>query len=346
MNVLILTQKVDREDAVLGFMHRWIAEFAAHTAQVTVMCLEEGAHTLPKNVQVHSLGKEAGVSRLTYLIRFYRYLFRFRAQYDVVFVHMNHEYVLLGGLLWRLLGKRVCLWYAHGHVPRSLHIATWLAHRVVTSTESGFRIRTAKKRVVGQGIDVDRYACPAREVSDTLRICSIGRLSPIKRYETLIDAGALLKEQGVPFEATILGDAGLPEQQAYAQALRERVSVQGLGDRVHFLGAVPHREIPQYLCAADVFVNTSETGSLDKAGLEAMAAGIPVFVCTAAFDGVLGTHKEQLWFAPGDAAQLATRIRALGNRERTEIGEALQVRVRKEHSVTQLIPKILKAAYE
>ncbi len=98
MKLLILTQKVDKNDPILGFFHRWIEEFANHCEQVTVICLAKGKSTLPPTVSVLSLGKEAGQSRLKYLWRFYRYLWRERQNYDTVFVHMNQEYVLLGAL--------------------------------------------------------------------------------------------------------------------------------------------------------------------------------------------------------------------------------------------------------
>ncbi len=58
MKLLILTQKVDKNDPTLGFFHRWIEEFANHYENLTIICLEKGIYTLPKNVQVLSLGKE------------------------------------------------------------------------------------------------------------------------------------------------------------------------------------------------------------------------------------------------------------------------------------------------
>jgi len=41
MKLLIITQKVDINDDVLGFMHGWIAEFAKHCEKLTVICLQK-----------------------------------------------------------------------------------------------------------------------------------------------------------------------------------------------------------------------------------------------------------------------------------------------------------------
>ena len=68
---------------------------------------------MPANVSVYSLGKEGGVSRIAYVLNFYRYIWKLRNDYDAVFVHMNQEYVLLGWKFWWLLGKRVVLWRNH-----------------------------------------------------------------------------------------------------------------------------------------------------------------------------------------------------------------------------------------
>ena len=75
MKILIITQKIDRNDSVLGFFCGWVEEFSKHCEQVTVIALGVGVHNLPKNVRVFSLGKERGVSRVGYLYNFYRLIF-------------------------------------------------------------------------------------------------------------------------------------------------------------------------------------------------------------------------------------------------------------------------------
>ena len=57
MRLLIITQKVDEDDPILGFFRRWIIEFSKHFEAVTVICLEEGKHVLPSNVKILSLEK-------------------------------------------------------------------------------------------------------------------------------------------------------------------------------------------------------------------------------------------------------------------------------------------------
>ena len=106
MRLLILTQKIDAEDSILGFFHEWVREFSKNTESVLVICLERGIVNLPQNVRVFSLGKESGSSRFGYILNFYKLIWKYRKEYDSVFVHMNQVYVLLGGLFWKLWHKK------------------------------------------------------------------------------------------------------------------------------------------------------------------------------------------------------------------------------------------------
>ncbi len=58
--------------------------------------------------------------------------------------------------------------------------------------------------------------------------------------------------------------------------LKARVEQNGLGDRVKFLGYVPHTEMPQYLHISDIFIRPSLSEGFGNSYIEAMAAGLPV----------------------------------------------------------------------
>jgi len=116
MKLLIITQKVDKDDPILGFFHRWIEEFAKKFDSIIVICLEKGQYNLPKNTKVLSLGKPSSVKaskgkgrRLVYIWNFYKFTWQERKNYDAVFVHMNPVYVILGGLIWKIFKKKITL---------------------------------------------------------------------------------------------------------------------------------------------------------------------------------------------------------------------------------------------
>mgnify|MGYP001569677115 FL=1 len=110
MRLLILTQKINKSDPILGFFHNWVLKLSEKFESIIVVCLQKGEYDLPSNVKVFSLGKEEGRSKLKYIFKFFHLCFFSSFKYDAVFVHMNQEYVLLGGLFWKILNKKVFMW--------------------------------------------------------------------------------------------------------------------------------------------------------------------------------------------------------------------------------------------
>ena len=146
MKLLIVTQKVDINDSNLGFFHRWIEEFAKHYERVEVICLEKGKYNFSRNVFVSSLGKEDGRGRIFRLIRFLHLVNILR--YDRVFVHMNPEYVILGGPIWHILGMKVAFWYTHKAVNLRLRLAVRIADVIFSASRESFRLATMKFKIL------------------------------------------------------------------------------------------------------------------------------------------------------------------------------------------------------
>lgn len=330
MKLLIFTQKVDALDDNLSFFHRWIEEFARHCESIIVVCLFEGTHNLPKSVRVLSLGKEDGVSRIKYLWRFYSYIWKYRAEYDNVFVHMNQIYVVLGGLLWRLWNKRIGLWYAHGAVSLSLRIATLLTDTIFTSTAEGFRIATNKRHIVGQGIDAGLFA-QKKEYSITtpFRLVSSGRLTPPKNIPGMIDLIGALIQENIPATLTLIGSG----DQAYTDQLKAYARDKGLSQEIVFYGGLPYHKVAVMLAEYDAFLNLGTTGSLDKAILDASAAGVPVVT----------TNPALAAFSVNPDPLIALRmLYHMQPEERRERSVQLQEWVAREHSLSGLVARIVK----
>lgn len=354
MKLLIVTQKVDKNDDVLGFFHGWIAEFAKHYEKVTVIALGVGEYDLPQNVEVFSLGKKQGnfqfsifnskiFKKLKYTLNFYKYIFSEINNYDTVFVHMNPEYVVLGGLFWRFWHKKIGLWYMHKSVNLKLKIAEKFTHTIFSATHESFRLKTNKLCITGHGIDVNKFSVKSGFAWGG-KIITIGRISPIKDYSTLIGVMNLLKRKSLNVQLDIIGGIDSSKYQDYLVNLKQRVKEEGLEGVVNFIGPVPNKDIANYLHDADVFVNTSQTGSLDKAILEAMACGLVVFSSNDSAMNVFGEYQNKLFFKPKDELDLAQKISEVivsSEEERKKIGLGLSEIVGRDHNLEKLIEKII-----
>ena len=349
MNLLMITRKVDRLDSHAGHTHRWVQALAREVARthgkMLVLCLQQGdVSGLPDNVTVHSLGKERGVSRLRRWVRFPAAAWPLVARSHAVFCHQNPEYALAVWPIARLLGRRVVAWYVHGTVTWKTRLMAHLVDAVLTASPESFRVRSRKVQVTGHGIDLEMFTPQPRQPDGQFRIVSVGRISPTKDYETLIQAVAVLRQAGLAgVSCEIVGGPGLPQHQEYFESLRTMIERLGLKDAVRLSGPVANERVAAHYQHADVMVNLSGTGSVDKAGLEAMACGLPLVTSNAAFRTLV---PSDLLVPPNNSQLLADALRRVQGwdvPQRRALGERLRAAVARDHSLPALAAKIVAA---
>ena len=348
MRLLVVTQAADLDDPLLSFFHRWIIEFAKHCEQLHIICLKDGRHNLPGNVLVHSLGKERGRSRLKYLFRFYKYVWKLRHQYDSVFVHMNPEYIVLAGFLWRLWNKKIVLWYVHRQRSLILRVAGWFSDSICTSAKRSINLGSKKVKIVGHGIDVSLFSSqPIRAVNrKTPRIVSVGRIAYIKNLEVLIEAIARLRDSRIDATLDLIGEPIYGRDKEYKRSLRTLALSRKLEKKVIFVGSVPNNEMPERYAMYDLTINLAPTGGIDKAILEAMAAGVPVLVSNKSFKEYLGTLSEILMFAERDPDDLARKALSLFKRDDLmSVQERLRNLAHEKADVSNVVSAIMNQFY-
>jgi glycosyltransferase involved in cell wall biosynthesis len=346
MRLLVTTQAVDLDDPVLGFFHRWLEEFSTRFDSIEVICLREGRHALPANVRVHSLGKthqktanseQRTAKRFAYAVRFLALAWTLRKRYGAVFVHMNQEYVLLGGFFWKLLGKRIVLWRNHRMGSFATRIAAALSNAVCYTSPSAYvaSYRNAVKMPIG--IDTVRFKPPASP-APSHSILFLGRLDPVKKAEIFLEALELLKKEGVVVRADVYGDA-TDGNEAYAERLR--VHFGGLADTTFYAG-VPNEETPALYGTHDIYVNLTPSGSFDKTIGEALACGCAVICGNAAVRDVI---PAPLFVRDISARSVAAAVRAAlayPAQERAKLAEHGRTYIEREHSLSLLTQQLLE----
>jgi glycosyltransferase involved in cell wall biosynthesis len=152
----------------------------------------------------------------------------------------------------------------------------------------------------------------------------------------------VLWERGEKFSFSIAGAATNPAEEAYKAAVMREIAARPFASKIRFVGAVPHDKLPALLNMQDLFLNFSTTGSMDKAGLEALAVGVPVVTTNEAFEELLSPFG--LFVRERDYEALADAIsRAMRRPDRAAMVATLRGKVVAEHSLERLIPIILTA---
>lgn len=152
-------------------------------------------------------------------------------------------------------------------------------------------------------------------------IGAVGRLSPEKGLEHLVDAVADLAGEGRDVRLALLGEGELRRE------LEQRAADRGIGDRVLFAGYVP--DARRYLPSFDLFCMPSLTEGLPLALLEAMAAEVPIIASgVGGIPEALDQGRAGLLVAPGRVAALREAIASVLDEPQPASARAHQARQR------------------
>ena len=113
------------------------------------------------------------------------------------------------------------------------------------------------------------------------RLVSVGRLHPVKNFETLIKVFSLVEKKIPQATLTIVG-GGEEEDN-----LKTLVKESGLKDKVTITGMVGTEEVRNYMLSSDLYVMTSHTECFPMVLLEASSVGLPM----VAFDVPVGPRS-------------------------------------------------------
>jgi glycosyltransferase involved in cell wall biosynthesis len=160
-----------------------------------------------------------------------------------------------------------------------------------------------------------------------------------KGVDILLDALNLLNKENTNWHLEIVGDGDLRPQ--YEKKAREL----GIDDKVKFAGYVSDEDMPKKYQAADYFVlpSVNKGEAFGIVLLEAMASGLPVVASD--LPGVRGvfTSESGLLIKPGDAEDLAEKIKYLmvNPAKRKEMGTAARREAEEKYSAEKIAGRLI-----
>jgi glycosyltransferase involved in cell wall biosynthesis len=203
--------------------------------------------------------------------------------------------------------------------------------------QAGYDVPEKRVRVIALGVDAGMFApltpqpplprntgVPASWGDGEIRLIHVASLVPIKDQAMLLRAVARLGENVV---LDILG-TGTEENR-----LRELATELGISQRVIFVGAVGHTDLPAYYRRAALHVITSRHEGQALVTVEAAACGIP----TVGTDvGILADVQDLGIAVPvGDDEALAAAIQGLlsDDERRIALGQSARAAVEREYTI-------------
>jgi mannosyltransferase len=148
----------------------------------------------------------------------------------------------------------------------------------------------------------------------------------------------------------LVGDPINADGEAYLQELNALIASRGLQDKIRLAPGIPFQRAHEAIAEADIFVNTADTDSVDKAVLEALSCGVPVITSNAAFQEILPENMHSASLVPkNDVDALARAIRdmcLLSLEHRNALAAMGRRLVVERHSLQSLADRIMSELNE
>ena len=349
---------------VIGGMERVVCDLArafnGGEFRTSVCCLDElgelGEDLRQEGIQVHVLSRRPGVdlsmaSRLRNIHR--------QEKVDLVHAHQYTPYFYAATAAFGAKFVPV-IFTEHGrHWPERLRLKRAVFNQILRMTTHAYtavsefsrqsliryeKMPGRKIQVIYNGIgfngtrgdnqDRQRIRAQAGLFDDDLLVLSIGRMDPIKDFETLIQAFAHVVKRFPRASLWIAGDG----DSIYMGQLIQMVKKLGLLGKVKLLGT--RRDVNCLLRACDLFSLPSITEATSMTILEAMVAARAVVATNTGGNPELVTHRETGLLVPvGNVSALAQAMGLLlqdpGRRE--SMGQAGRKRVEKFFSMERIL---------
>ena len=241
--------------------------------------------------------------------------------------HTSHFLKRAASPFWRPIFQRFLEWSDH-NLAASAEIA-----EVAQKLAPGVSVEALTN---GVETEVFQRCEPALPAANRRRIIVPRRLVEKNGVEFFLRAMPLIAER-VDIEAVIVGDG--PER----ETLEALAASLALGERVQFLGARGHEEMPGLLSSAELAVFPSLMEATSVAALESMACELPVAVSDVGglpeiVDGEVGALFE----AGNPTALAAAVISLLARDDLSALGTAARSRVVERWSNARLVDRHLE----
>lgn len=256
--------------------------------------------------------------------------------------HARRNDEMIAGVALRALGWPLKLVFTSAAQRHHSWITRWLIRQmdaVIATSATSASFLERESAVVMHGVDTDAYAPPADRAAafaesalpGRYAIGCFGRVRAQKGSDVFVEAMCRLLPRYPDFTAVMVG-AIVPEQQAFANGLKQRIAAAALQSRIVITGELEIDEVRRWYRRLTIYAFTSRNEGFGLTLIEAMSVGAALVASRAGAaefvveDGVTGVLTQ-----PGDVDALVTALEplmrdpaaaaAMGQRARARVQE-------------------------
>lgn len=185
--------------------------------------------------------------------------------------------------------KKADLIHAWGHV---------MTFAMINTQASPTKILVRPK-----GLDLGKFRFTPPSQKNTNLAIVTRSLFPIYHHAEIVEAIALLKQEGIHVSCTMIGD-GIEEEN-----LKRKTQNLGLENQIHWLGRISNGDLPNYLQESAIYLAFPETEGVSASLFEAMACGcFPIVTDLPANRAFISSGVNGILVPPGDSKALKEAI--------------------------------------
>lgn len=308
---------------------------------IVISLLDQGKYFQPlieHGIAVHCLDFKGKGWFLAKLYRLYKLVKTLKP--DVVQTWMYHS-DLIGGLAARFAGIKKVFWGVHNTVlnpalsKRSTILISKICkvlsyvvpYRIVCCADKSFAVhaelgyRKSIMQVINNGYDLSKFnqnpelaagflAEIKHNDAEVLLGC-VGRFDPNKDHKNLLDALAIVKQQGIAFRCCLVGNQMTTDN----KQLMAWITEKGLAQHIILSGL--RSDIPAVMNALDIHLLPSVAEAFPNVLCEAMACGTPC-VTTDVGDAAI-IVGDTGWVVPATNAAMLAEAITIAMQERSDV---------------------------
>ncbi len=299
-----------------------------------------------------------------YMITLMWYLWRRRADYDLIHVHGLNYHTAAAVAASQLTKRPVVVKLANSGSAsdinkmrrnRQLALSQYMLPTALKSDRFIALHETINEELVAAGVPRERIVNVVNGVEiEQLtaktnyalhrpgRFIYVGRLHPQKGLDILLGAFAvLLRQYNKPVCLQLVGDGPISSD------IRQLAIKLGIHDQVEFLGK--RDDVPNLLAESDIFVLPSFVEGLSNALLEAMACGLPAIASDIPGNAkVIRDDWNGLLFTTGDVDSLVKCMNSLleSKNSRQRLGRSARNTVEQSYSLDNVADRYISLYQE